>query len=201
MAGFSTWTIMLGTACEQPPASSSSSLCYRGRPCSATRGMSHCNLLYRSSEIKRNPPLQQLFLQNISCNIKKVFMVGENDILEITYCSFKQIGSSMTKLWGKVWPLYHFTQTQGKFPMHGCILNKQVRLLFIACGSGWTLKTSLHHMFIADAVVNKTHTYIHRSYIALEGNNVGAKLCLTTLTWMIGFGWNYNSLSLRYHSF
>ena len=70
----------------------------------------------------------------------------------------------MTKLWGKVWPIYHFTPTQYKLRMHGCILTKQVKLN------------------------------------TLEWNDVGVKLCLTTLTWMIGFRWNENKLSIGYHS-
>ena len=145
---------------------------------------SYWQLSHMPHSITGRPQKIQSFIIFSKSNIINDFMVEENDMLEITCCSFKQIRSSMTNLWGKVWPLYHFTPTQGKFPMHGCILNRHVRLRFLACGSGWTLETSVHHRF----------------YIALEWNNIGVKLCHATLTWMIGFGWNYNSLSLRYHS-
>ena len=93
-------------------------------------------------------------MQNCFKTSKNVFMI-EEDALEIFYCSFKQIRSSMTKLWGKDWPLYHFTPTKCRFPMHACILTKQVRLLFLACGSDcWlvTLKNSLHHISVLHCV-------------------------------------------------
>ena len=63
---------------------------------------------------KCNPPFFPLFLQTSLSNIKNDFMVKKNDMLEINYYSFNQIRSSMSKLWGKVWHLYHFTPTQCK---------------------------------------------------------------------------------------
>ena len=37
-------------------------------------------------------------------------------------------------------------------------------------------------------------------YLVLEWNDRGVKVCLTALTWMIGFAWNCNKISLRYPS-
>ena len=44
-----------------------------------------------ASPKKCNPPLFQIFLQNSFSNINNDFMVEENNTLEITCCSFKQI--------------------------------------------------------------------------------------------------------------
>ena len=86
---------------------------------------------------KCNPPLLPISFQHSFKNVKNNFMVERKYILEIRGCSFKQIWLSMTRLWGKVWPLFHFTPIQCKKPMHASIVSKQVTLLFLACCSGY----------------------------------------------------------------
>ena len=50
-----------------------------------------------------------IFFQNSLRNIKNGFMVELKDILEMTCSNFKLNRSSTSKLWVKVWLLYHFT--------------------------------------------------------------------------------------------
>ena len=62
----------------------------------------------------RRNPLFPIFSQNSSSNNENDFVVEEDAILYMTYSSISQIRSSISKLWGKVWHLYHFTPTQCK---------------------------------------------------------------------------------------
>ena len=66
-----------------------------------------------SPQKMQSSPFPILF-QNSLSNIKNDFMVEENSIIEKICSSIDQIVSSMSKLWGKVWHLYHFIPTQSK---------------------------------------------------------------------------------------
>ena len=126
---------------------------------------------YTGCPKKCNPPLFPLFLQTCLRNIKNDCMVKENDILEINCCSFQQIRSSMSKLYGKVWHLYHFTPKQCKtYSEEWFWVSSQSRMLKIAAPLACSLCS--HALEI---------------YIVLEWNDRGVKLCLTALSWMIGF--------------
>ena len=111
-------------------------------------------------------------------------MVKKNAILEINCYSFNQIRSSMSKLWGKVWHLYHFTPTQCK-----------------TYGEDWFWVSSQSRMLkIAASLACSVCSHALEIYLVLEWNERGVKLCLTALSWMIGFAWNCNRLSLKHHS-
>ena len=106
-----------------------------------------CNHVYRASPKICNPPLFPLLLQTSLSNIKNDFMVKKNDILEINCYSFNQIRSSMSKLWGNVWHLYHFTPTQCKtYGEDWFWVSSQSRMLNIAasfacsvCSHAWEI--------------------------------------------------------------
>ena len=127
-------------------------------------------LLYRVSPQKCNPPLLPLFLQNSLCYINDDFMVKENEILENNYHSFNLIRSSMSKLWGKVWHLYHFTPTQCK-----------------TYGEDWfwlSFSQLLEpHAKIAASLAWSVYRHALEIYLVLEWNDRGVKLCLTALSW------------------
>ena len=140
--------------------------------------------IYRASPKKCNPTPFPLFLQTSLSNIKNDFMVKKNDILEINYYSFNQIWSSMSKLWGKIWHLYHFTPMQCK-----------------TYGENWFWVSSQSCMLkIAASLACSVCSHALEIYLVLEWNDRRVKLCLTALSWMIRFAWNCIRLSLRYHS-
>ena len=145
----------------------------------------HMHLItYTGRPKKMQSSLFPLFLQTSISNIKSDFMVKMNDILEINCYSFNQIRSSMSKLRGKVWHLYHSTPTQ-----------------YQTYGENWFWVSSQSRMLkIAAWLACSVCSHALEIYLVLEWNDRGVKLCLMTLSWMIGFAWNCNRLFLRYHS-
>ena len=113
-------------------------------------------------------------------NSKNDFMVEENDILEIRCCSFNFQANSINHdkaVRQSLTPLSFHSNTM--YISNACQHSEQASETAIFSMRLWlldkmTLKTSLHHRF----------------YIVLEWNDVGVKFCHTTLTCMIGFGWN-----------